>query len=206
MTLQEHAFTTYGRRFISVSAGTPLGDALLQTAEKALAPENAFLLIRMADSSYRFMTFEAINAFLSAVGQAGVSVLVEVLPDLQMPDEVIARDTADSTTDILNRLAEVSGGVFLVTDGDVPYGILYNPTHGGLFDGLGILGLVLPQMHLTKNPYLLPKEADTLIKPYSCAHCGYVGIRKYDVQTRSYVCAKCGTPVEIRDAAKRGAL
>lgn len=92
---------------------------------------------------------------------------------------------------MLNCLAEVSGGVFLVTDGNVPYRVLYNPTHGGLFDGLGLLGLVLPNMRLVKNPYLLSEEADILIKPYACV-CGYVGIRKYDVLTRSYVCAKCG--------------
>ena len=203
MTLQEHAFTNYGRRFITVSASTSLGDALLQIAKNALVPENAVLLIKMVDSNYRFLNFETINTFLSNVGAVGLSLTIDVLPDLQTPDEIIARDTADSTADILNRLAEVSGGVFLVTDGDVPYGVLYNPTHGGLFDGLGMLGLVLPQMRLTKNPYLLPKEADALIKLYSCAHCGYVGIQKYDVQTRGYICAKCGTPVETRNAAKK---
>lgn len=69
--------------------------ALLQTADKGLAPENAFLLIKMADGAYQFLTFAAINKFLSFAGEDGLKTPVEALPDLQTPDEIIPRDTAD---------------------------------------------------------------------------------------------------------------
>ncbi len=116
------------KEVIILPGDAPLGRALWELAQSDFNEATAWLVVQLADGSYRVSTFTALVPLLQSGDDEILYDTLEMLP-LPAADRVIPTDTAETVAEIQAWLEENFLATVVIVDGDTCAGLFTNSMH-----------------------------------------------------------------------------